>query len=66
MLRADWLTVADDHAGLQRLVGEGLVADATRTLVHVEEAAHAVTRPVQVVQARLPQRRPRKRVQQVA
>ena len=59
-------TIADDHAGLQGLVGERLVADAAGPFVHVEEAAHAVPRPVQVVQARLPQRRAGKRVQQVA
>ena len=56
-------TVADDHAGLQRLVGEGLVADAAGPLVHVEEAAHTVPRAVQVVQPRLPQRRPGERIQ---
>lgn len=60
------LTVADDHAGLQRLVSEGLIADPTRTLVDVEEAADTVTRPMKVVQTRVPQEGPGEGVQEVA
>lgn len=59
-------TVADNHSGLQRLVSEGLVADPTRTLVDVEEAADAVTCPMEVVQTRVPQGGPGERVQEVA
>lgn len=58
-------TIADDHPGLQRLISEGLVADAAGPLVHVEEAADAVARPVQVVQPRVPKGCPGKRIQQV-
>ncbi|TNN57533.1 hypothetical protein EYF80_032257 [Liparis tanakae] len=46
-------------------IGEGLVADAARPLVDVEEAAHAVARTVEVVQARLPQSRAGKGIQQL-
>lgn len=60
------LTVADDHASLQWFVSEGLVADPTRTLVDIEEAADTVTRPVEVVQTRVPQGGPGEGVQEVA
>lgn len=58
-------TITDDHAGLQRFIGEGLVADAAGPLVDIEEAAHAVARTVKVVQPRIPQSCTGKRIQQV-
>lgn len=63
--KQDFSTVADDHSGFQRFVCEGLVADAAGPLVDVEEAAHAVTGAVQIVQPRIPQSCPGKGVQQV-
>lgn len=42
-------TITDDHAGLQGLISECLIADATRPLVDIEEAAHTVARPMEVV-----------------
>lgn len=58
-------TITDDHAGLQRFVSEGLVADAAGPLVDIEEAAHAVACTVKVVQPRIPQSRTGERIQQV-
>lgn len=58
-------TIADDHSSFQRFVSEGLVADAAGPLVDVEEAAHAVTGAVQVVQPRIPESSTGERVQQV-
>lgn len=59
-------TIADNHACLQGLVGEGLVGDPTGSLVDIEETSHPVARTMEVVQPRLPQRLAGKRVQQVA
>lgn len=59
-------TIADNHACLQGLVGEGLVGDPTGSLVDIEETSHPVARTMKVVQPRVPQRLAGKRVQQVA
>lgn len=59
-------TIADDHAGLQGFISEGLVADAAGPLVDIEEAAHAMARTVKIVQPRIPQSCTGKRIQQVA
>ena len=49
-------TVAKDHAGLEtHVVSARAVADATRSLVHVEERADAMSSAVPVVKPRLPQ-----------
>lgn len=64
--RKHFNTITDDHSGLQRFVGEGLVADSAGPLVDVEEAAHAVAGAVQIVQPRVPQSCTGKRVQQVS
>lgn len=59
-------TITDNHAGLQRFIGEGFVADAAGTLVHVEKAAHAMTCTMKIVQSRLPQSSTGEWVQEVA
>lgn len=59
------LTITDDHASLQRLISKGLVADAARPLVDIEEAAHTVARTVKVIQPRIPESCTGKRIQQV-
>lgn len=59
-------TIADNHAGLQRFICEGFVADAARPLVNVEETAHPMTCTMEVVQPRLPQGCTGKRIQEVA
>lgn len=58
-------TITDDHPSFQRFVSEGLVADAAGPLVDVEEAAHAVTGAVEVVQPRIPKGGTGEGVQQV-
>lgn len=58
-------TITEDHSSLQRFISEGFVADATGSFVDVEIAADSMAGAVQVIQSRLPQSGPRKRVQQV-
>jgi len=59
-------TVTDDHAGLQRFICKGFVADAAGSLVDIEEAANTVAGTMKVVQSWLPQGRTGKRIQEVA